>query len=70
MSGLVNEQTVQDMYDMLVENSRKYLDNPPSLPDVKSMQTKGKDQCHSQKQATGKVRRLMLVIFVALRIIG
>ena len=40
VNGLVNEQTVQEMYDMLVENSRKYLDNSPSLPDAKSMQTK------------------------------
>ena len=25
VNGLVDEQTVQEMYDMLVENSRKYL---------------------------------------------
>ena len=39
---------------MFSENSRTYLDNQPSLPDVKSMQTKGEDQFNSQKQATGK----------------
>ena len=30
VNGLVNEQTVQEMYDMLVENLRKYLDYSPS----------------------------------------
>ena len=32
VNGLVNETTVQEMYDMLLENSRKYLDYQPSTP--------------------------------------
>ena len=44
VNGLVNEQIVQEMYDMFVENSRKYLDYSPSPADAKSLQFKGKDR--------------------------
>ena len=70
VNGLVNEQTVQEMFDMFVENSRKYLDNSPSLPDAQALQFKGKDRKNSQGQSTGKIQQITLVIFVALRIIG
>ena len=53
VNGLVNEQIVQEMYDMLVENSRKYLDYP-SPADAKSLQFEGKDRRKPQEQSTGK----------------
>ena len=54
VNGPVNEQTVQDLYDMLLENSRKYLDVQPSTPAASSAQTKGRENFSSQRQATGK----------------
>ena len=54
VNGLVNEQTVQDLYDMLLENSRKYLDIQPSMPAANAAQTKGKENFSSQRQAAGK----------------
>ena len=53
VNGLVNEKTVQDLYDMLLESSRKYLDFQPSTPAANVAQTKGKENVSSQKQATG-----------------
>ena len=53
VNGLVNEQIVQEMYDMLVENSRKYLDYPSTV-DAKALQPKGKDRRKPQEQNTGK----------------
>ena len=54
VNGLVNEQTVQDLYDMLLEKSRKYLDVQPSMPAAGSVQTKGRENFYSQRQSTGK----------------
>ena len=54
VNGLVNEQIVQEMYDMLVENSRKYLDYSPLPADAKSLQFKGKDR---EKTAGTKYRK-------------
>ena len=41
VNGLVNEQIVQEMYDMIVENSRRFLDTPSSM-DAKAVQAKGR----------------------------
>ena len=70
VNGLANEQTVQEMYDMLVENSRKYLDYP--LPaDAKSLQFKGKDRKkHRRNKVQGKAQQITPVIFVVLLITG
>ena len=69
VNGLVNEQTVQEMYDMLVENSRKYLDYP--LPaDAKSLQFTGEDRKSPQEQSTGKGSMDYACHFVVLLIIG
>ena len=43
VNGLVDETTVQQMYDMIVENARKYLD-VPSTADAKALQSEGKDR--------------------------
>ena len=53
VNGLVNENTVQQMYDMIVENARKYLDTIEA-PDAKKMQAKGKDTPKPQDQNAGK----------------
>ena len=53
VNGLVNETTVQQMYDMIVENARKYLDTP-AAPDAKALRSKGKDRKKTQEQTTGK----------------
>ena len=53
VNGLVNEQIVEEMYDTLVENSRKYLDHPSTV-DAKALQPKGKDRRKPQEQSTGK----------------
>ena len=37
VNGLVDEQTVQEMYEMNVENSRRFLDTPSST-DAKALQ--------------------------------
>ena len=41
MNGLVNEQTVQQMYDLIVENTRKYLDVADD-PNAKNLQPNSK----------------------------
>ena len=51
--GLVDEAIVQQMYDMIVENARKYLD-VPSTVDAKALQPKGKDRRKPQEQNTGE----------------
>ena len=61
---------MSDLYDMLLENSRKYLDVQPSTPAASSAQTKGKENFSSQRQATGKTLRRTLVSIVDLRITG
>ena len=43
VNGLVNEKTVSDSYNMLLENSRKYLDVQPAAPLAGATQAKGKD---------------------------
>ena len=53
VNGLVNEKTVQEMYDMLLDNSRRYLVFQPSTPAANAAQTKGKENVSSQRQATG-----------------
>ena len=63
VNGLVDENTVQQMYDMIVENSRKYLDAPSSAY-AKVLQTKGKDRKNRRIKVLGKVRRIMRVIGV------
>ena len=40
VNGLVDEQTVQEMYEMIVENSRRFLDTPSST-DAKALQAMG-----------------------------
>ena len=37
VNGLVDEQTVQDMYEMIVESARRFLDTPSST-DAKALQ--------------------------------
>ena len=54
VNGLVNEKTVSDLYDMLLENSRKYLDAQPAVPSAGALQTKGREYFNSQKQPPGK----------------
>ena len=53
VNGLVNEQTVQEMYDMIVENSRRFLDTPSSM-DAKALPAKGRDRTRAQDQAINK----------------
>ena len=53
VNGLVNETTVQQMYDMIVENARKYLDTP-AAPDAKQFRTKGMEQKKPQEQLAGR----------------
>ena len=43
VNGLVNDKTVNDLYDMLLEHSRKYLDVQPATPIAGAMQTKSKE---------------------------
>ena len=43
VNGLVSDQTVQEMYDMIVENARSFLDVPPSA-DAKVLQSRTKDR--------------------------
>ena len=42
VNGLVDEKTVQDLYDMLLENPRKYLDTQPAAPAAGALQSKDK----------------------------
>ena len=53
VNGLVSEKTVQDLYDILLETSRKYLDIQPSMPAANAAQTKGKENFSSQRQVAG-----------------
>ena len=53
VNGLVNEQIVQEMYDMIVENSRRFLDTPSSM-DAKALPAKGRDQRKAQDQGANK----------------
>ena len=70
VNGLVNEQTVQDLHDMVLENWRNYLDVQPSMPAAGSVQTKGGENFNSQRQSTGKNSIENACFFVGLRIIG
>ena len=38
VNGLVDEQTMQDLYDMLLGNSRKYFDVQPALHQLQALQ--------------------------------
>ena len=53
VNGLVSEEAGQEMYDMIVENSRKYF-YAPSSADAKALQTEAKDRKNLQDQSTGK----------------
>ena len=53
VNGLVSEQTVQEMYDMIVENARRFLDTPSSA-DAKALQSRGKDRKRPQDQGAAK----------------
>ena len=53
VNGLVSERTVQEMYDMIVENARSFLDAPSSA-DAKALQSRGKDRKRPQDQAGTK----------------
>ena len=70
VNGLVNDKTVSDLYDMLLENSRKYLDIQPAAPSVGSMQSKGKDYPNTQKQSSGRNFLQILVSSVVQWITG
>ena len=50
VNGLVSEQTVQDMYDMIVENARSFVD-APSAADAKALQSRNKDRKKPYEQA-------------------
>ena len=52
VNGLVSEETVRQMYDMIIENARRFLD-APSGPDARAVQ-KGKDRRRGQEQMAGK----------------
>ena len=54
VNGLVNDKTVSDLYDMLLEHSRKYLDVQPAVPLAGAMQAKGKDYPNAQKQSSSR----------------
>ena len=54
VNGLVNEQTVSDLYSMLLDNSRQYLDVQPAVPSAGAMQAKGREYPNSQKQPPGR----------------
>ena len=49
VNGLVSNETVQEMYDMIVENARNFLDVPPSA-DVKALQSRIKDKKRMYEQ--------------------
>ena len=52
VNGLVSEQTVQEMYDMIVENARRFL-VAPSSADAKALQSRGRDRKKPQDQGAG-----------------
>ena len=52
VNGLVSEDTVRQMYDMIIENARRFLDLPGGI-DARALQ-KGKDRRKLQEQLTGK----------------
>ena len=51
------------MYDMIVENSRKYSDLSSSA-DAKALQTKGKDRKNRRIKVLVRVRRIIRVMGV------
>ena len=52
VNGLISEETVRQMYDMIIENARRFLDAPLG-PDARAVQ-KGKDRRKGQEQMAGK----------------
>ena len=53
VNGLVNEKTVEQMYDMIVENARRFLDVPPEdLPSSKKFEPKNRGK--PQEQGAGR----------------
>ena len=52
VNGLVSEETARQMYDMIIENARRFLDLP-SGPDARAVQ-KGKDRRKGHDQMAGK----------------
>jgi len=43
INGLVDEQTVDEMYLMVLEHSRDYMDQPSGSADVKALQQRNKE---------------------------
>ena len=54
VNGLVDEQTVQEMYEMIVENSRRFLDTPSST-DAKALPAMEKPRIKAQDKGINKV---------------
>ena len=68
VNGLVSEQKVQEMYDMIVENARRFLDAPSSA-DAKALQTRGGSEKIAGSSLV-RVRQIMHVMGVDHLIIG
>ena len=62
VNGLVSEDTVRQMYDMIIENARKYLDLPATV-DARALQ-KGKDRKNRKNKLLEKARMSMHVMIV------
>ena len=69
VNGLVSEQTVQEMYDMIVENARSVLDVPPSA-DAKALQSGTKDRKKPYEQSALRNQADFACLGVDLRTIG
>ena len=69
VNGLVNEQIVQEMYDMLVGNSRKVWITLRRLT-LSRYSLKGRIEENLRSKIQEKVQLITLVIFVVLLIPG
>ena len=57
VNGLVSEQTVQEMYDMIVDNARGFVDGSPN-PETKAAQARPQDRKRGYEQTGQKPQEM------------